>query len=266
MLKKLELKTLSVDQLQRGKFQPRQDFEPKALEELALSLKSVGLLQPIVVRKVGQDRYEIIAGERRWRAAQMAGIFEVPCLINQIADDQAAEAAAVENVIRVDLNPIEEAKAYQRLIDDFHYTHQDIALAIGKNRSSITNALRLLTLAPVVQTMLIEATLSEGHGKVLAGLNTEAQVQIATLAAEKAWSVRKTESVVKNYQKEGALPNLRQPHDPNIQQLEKHLSDHMGCSVNLSYDDRGAGRLAIDFHNLEVLAGIFKRLNFEAEN
>src|SRR4029079_3847018 len=172
MLKrKPTLQQITIDRLSRGKYQPRQHFDPEKLQELADSIKSTDwLLQPIVVRPLSDGNYEIVAGERRWRAAQLAGLGEVSCLVFNYSDEQALQASIVENISRADLNPIEEAQAYQRLIDEFHYLHEEVAASVGKSRTAITNSLRLLKLDPRVQKFLIEGKLSEGHGKILASL------------------------------------------------------------------------------------------------
>jgi len=174
------LQQVAIDLLVRGRYQPRQHFDPEKLQELADSIKSTGgLLQPIVARPLPNGQYEIVAGERRWRAAQLAGLLDVSCLVCPYTDEQALQAAIVENISRADLNPIEEAKAYQRLIDEFQYLHEEVAASIGKSRTVITNSLRLLKLDPRVQTLLIEEKLSEGHGKILAGLDSHLQYELA---------------------------------------------------------------------------------------
>ena len=177
--------------MQRGRYQPRVQFEPVKLQELADSIKNAGLLQPIVVRPVSDHQYEIIAGERRWRATQLAGLDEINCLVREFNDEQAAEAATIENIARVDLNPIEEAKAYQRLIDEFRYVHEEIAATVGKSRTAITNSLRLLKLDSRVQKLIIQGDLSEGHAKILVTLDPIDQFAIAKKAIQYRWSARK---------------------------------------------------------------------------
>lgn len=202
MLKrKATLQQIPIDLLVRGKYQPRQHFDPEKLQELADSIQSTGgLLQPIVVRPALDGRYEIVAGERRWRAAQLANLPDISCMVCQYTDEQALQAAIVENISRADLNPIEEAKAYQRLIDDFNYLHEEVAASVGKSRAVITNTLRLLKLAPTVQTLLINGDLSEGHGKILASLTPEQQMILAERCVQKGWNVRRIEAEAKKIQ------------------------------------------------------------------
>lgn len=193
------LQQIAIDLLVRGKYQPRQHFDPEKLRELADSIISTGgLLQPIVVRPTADSKYEIVAGERRWRAAQMAGLADVSCLVCQYSDDQALQAAIVENISRADLNPVEEAQAYQRLIDEFQYLHEEVAASVGKSRTAITNSLRLLKLDPRVQQYLITGQLTEGHGKILAGLAPHHQIDLAERAQKNGWNVRKMELEAKN--------------------------------------------------------------------
>jgi ParB family chromosome partitioning protein len=202
------LQFLSIDLLVRGKYQPRRHFDSAQLQELAESIKTTGgLLQPIVVRPINSNQYEIVAGERRWRAAQLAGLNDVSCLVSHYTDEQALQASIIENISRADLNPIEEAQAYQRLIDEFQYLHDEVAAAVGKSRTSITNVLRLLKLDPRVQELLIHGKLSEGHGKILAGLPISAQFQLAELSIQKGWSVRKIEAEAKKLQQPVATEN-----------------------------------------------------------
>lgn len=259
-----ELKQLSLDQLVRGEYQPRRYFDQTQLQELADSIKTTGgLLQPIVVRPLPRNKYEIIAGERRWRAAQLAGLNTVSCLVSEYTDEQALQASIIENINRADLNPIEEAEAYQRLINDFHYLHEQIAEAVGKSRTSITNALRLLKLHPKVQEFLIQGKLSEGHGKILAGLDIKHQVALAENCIQKNWSVRKTETEAKKIDD----PNLATGpfSDPNLKQLETALSDHLGNQVEIDYEHRGGGFMKIRFNNVDELEGHFSRLGFKLE-
>jgi ParB family chromosome partitioning protein len=261
---KPQLLQLAIDQLIQGKYQPRRHFDPIQLQELATSIKTTrGLLQPIVVRALSNDTYEIIAGERRWRAAQLAGLNEVSCLLSRYTDEQALQASIIENMSRTDLNPIEEAQAYQRLIDEFDYFHEEVAAAVGKNRTTITNALRLLKLDPRVQEFLIHGKLSEGHGKILAGLPVAQQLRLAEQCIAKNWSVRKTEIEAKKPQ----MPaNNTGPYsDPNIKHLENALSGHVGNQVKIDCEDRGGGYVKIRFSNIDELEGHFERLGFKYE-
>lgn len=258
------LQQLSVDQLKRGKYQPRRHFDPAQLQELADSIKTTGgLLQPIIVRPLKDGHYEIVAGERRWRAAQLAGLQEVSCLISNYSDEQALQAAIIENINRSDLNPLEEAEAYQRLIDEFHYLHEEVAAAVGKSRTTITNALRLLKLDPRVQELLGSGQLTEGHGKILAGLPQQHQLALAELCIQKNWSVRKIELEAKKIQQ----PLQESPYsDPNIKKLETALSDHVGNTVKIDCEERGGGYVVIRFNNIDELEGHFERLGFKKED
>ncbi len=258
------LQQLSIDQLVRGKYQPRRHFDPTQLQELADSIKTTGgLLQPIVVRPLKDNKYEIIAGERRWRAAQLANLTEVSCLVSNYTDEQALQASIIENINRADLNPIEEAQAYQRLIDEFHYLHEEIAAAVGKSRVKITNILRLLKLDSRVQQLLVTGQLSEGHGKILAGLTPHQQFELAEHCIKKGWSVRKVELEAKKMQQP---VNAQGPYsDPNIKHLEIALSDHVGNQVEIACEERGGGFVKIRFNNVDELEGHFERLGFKPE-
>jgi len=261
---KPELKALPIEQLVRGQYQPRRHFDSAQLQELAESIKTTGgLLQPIVVRPISANRYEIVAGERRWRAAQIASMTEINCLISHYTDEQALQASLIENLNRADLNPIEEAEAYQRLIEEFDYLHEEVAAALGKSRTTITNSLRLLKLDARVQSWLIEGKLSEGHGKILAGLESKHQVQLAELCIQKGWSVRKIESEAKKLQ---ILDNAGHYSDPNLQRLEIALSEHIGNNVEINYESRGGGYMRIRFNNIDELEGHFARLGFKLDD
>lgn len=256
------LQQIGTDQLVRGKYQPRHHFDPEKLQELADSIKSTGgLLQPIVVRPISDKTYEIVAGERRWRAAQLAGMGEVSCLVCQYTDEQALQASIVENISRTDLNPIEEAQAFQRLIDEFHYLHEEVAASVGKSRTAITNSLRLLKLDSRVQALLISGQLSEGHGKMLAGLPTHLQYELADRCAQKGWSVRKLENEAKKLQSSASPGNIYS--DANVKHLEVALSEHVGNRVQLEYQDQGGGYLHIRFNNIDELEGHFDRIGFK---
>jgi ParB family transcriptional regulator, chromosome partitioning protein len=256
---KIALIQIPISQIERGRYQPRKEFDQEALQELAQSIQSTGLLQPIVVRPTAEDNnYEIIAGERRWRASQLAGLTEISCLVKHFSDEQAAEAAAIENIIRVDLNAIEVANAYQRLIDDFGYIHDEIAVAMGKSRVKVTNALRLLRLDKSIQELIIEGRLSEGHGKVLASLPPTQQRELSSMCLTRGWSVRKIEQEVKKLSL--AKEENKHAKDPNLQYLEKAVADKVGCKTKIEFDDN-KGQLKIDFNDLDVLEGILKKLN-----
>lgn len=260
-IRKVELKLISLEQLRRGRYQPRKEFDMEALQELATSLQSTGLLQPLVVRALDEQHYEIIAGERRWRAAQLAGWTEINCLIRGFSDEQAAEAAAIENIIRVDLNPIEEATAYQRLIDEFGYIHDEIASAVGKSRVKITNTLRLLKLDNMLQTFIINRQLSEGHGKTLAALSMQQQRELAQKCIQHHWNVRKLENEVKKIT-EAVIHSAIRKKDINLTHLEKVIAEKIGCHTAIDFDTN-KGALRIEFTNLDILDGILRKLDID---
>jgi ParB family transcriptional regulator, chromosome partitioning protein len=257
------LQQISIDLLIRGKYQPRQHFDPEKLRELADSIKSTGgLLQPIVVRPATGNQYEIVAGERRWRAAQLTGLSEVSCLICQYSDEQALQASIVENTSRTDLNPIEEAQAYQRLIDEFQYLHEEVAASVGKSRTAITNSLRLLKLDPRVQQHLVTGLLSEGHGKILAGLETHHQIALTERCIQKGWNVRKMETEAKKLQL--SSPADSGPYsDANVKHLEIALSEHVGNRTQIEYEERGGGHIRLRFNNIDELEGFFEKIGFK---
>lgn len=259
------LQSIPTERLKRGKYQPRQNFDVDKLKELALSIKSTGgLLQPIVVRPLQNGEYEIVAGERRWRAAQLAELNEVSCLVFPYSDEQALQASIIENINRTDLNPIEEASAYQRLIDEFHYLHEEVAASVGRSRAAITNSLRLLKLESRVQALLISGQLSEGHGKILASLLPHQQLELAERCVQKGWNVRKLESEAKKLQPENSLD--QGPYtDANLKRLEMAISEHIGNRVQIDYEERGGGYMRIRFNNIDELEGHFERIGFKYE-
>lgn len=264
MNKKPQLCQLGVDQLQRGRYQPRRDFDESALAELAASIRSSGLIQPIVVRQCTEHQYEIIAGERRWRAAQLAGLTTVPCLINDYSNEQAAAVTAIENLQRKNLNPIEEAESLQRLVDDFKYLHEEVAAVVGKSRSQVTNSLRLLRLEPQVQNWLIDGKLSEGHGKILAGLHKQDQLELAQRAVTQNWSVRYLEQQIKKIQTQ---PALTAAHQADIKRLERILSDHLGTKTRVETDiSAQSGWISIQFYNNDTLAGLLEKIGIHTED
>lgn len=252
---------LGVDQLQRGRFQPRRHFDADKLQELADSITAQGLLQPIVVRPVGSKGYEILAGERRWRAAQLAGLTDVPVVIHD-ADDQSAMAIAlIENMQRDDLNPLEEAQAMQRLIAEFQLTHQQIGQALGKSRTAVTNLLRLLELEAGVRTLLDEGKLEMGHARALLGLKTENQLQAARDVVKRGLSVRETEQLVRRLQNPASKPDkTRACPDPNVQALERDLSEKLGAKVSVRAGAKGKGELVIGYNSLDELEGILEHI------
>jgi ParB family transcriptional regulator, chromosome partitioning protein len=250
---------LAVGQLQPGKYQPRTRMDPGSLEELAASIKAQGLIQPISVRPVGDNRYEIIAGERRWRASQIAGLTEVPVLIREIPDENALAMSLIENIQREDLNPLEEATGIQRLLDEFGMTHQQAADALGRSRSATSNLLRLLQLAKPVQDMLMAGDLEMGHARALLALPKPDQGSVAALVVDKGYSVRDTERAVSQTLNPSAGKHAKKA-DRDLERLEEELSDSLGATVKITANRKGAGGLTIRFGSLDQLDGILQRL------
>lgn len=256
-----QMKALPVEFLARGKYQPRRDMHTEALEELALSIKEQGIMQPIVVRPSGQNRYEIIAGERRWRAAQIAGLAEVPVVIRDVSDEAAIAMALIENIQREDLNPIEEAIALARLQKEFELTQQEVAQAVGKSRAAVANILRLMSLNSEVKKMLEYGDLEMGHARALLSLSETDQLDVARMVTGKGLSVRQTESLVRRFQqqkKDGGKTAQRL--DPNIKQLEDELSDRVGARVVIQCNAKGKGKLVISYNTLDELDGVLEHI------
>jgi ParB family chromosome partitioning protein len=261
-----ELARLPLDLLQRGRYQPRIDMRPETLAELAASIRAQGVVQPIVVRPVDgaapgtPQRYEIIAGERRWRAAQQAGLHEIPAVIRHVADNDAIAMALIENIQREDLNPLEEARALERLIAEFGLTHQQAADAVGRSRAAVSNLLRLLELAPEVCERLERRELEMGHARALLGLeNRRKQVELAALVVSKSLSVRETEALVRRISNPAAGKSdvaRGSGVDPNIRRLQEDLSEKLGARVAIEHAKGGKGRLTINYNNLDELDGI----------
>jgi len=252
----LKIKYIPIEKLQRGKYQPRKDMNVEALEELASSIKAQGILQPIVVRTIDKNRYEIIAGERRWRASQIAELTEIPAIIRDVPDDVTMAYALIENIQRENLNPIEEAYAIQRLIDDCQLTHQEVADTLGKSRASISNLLRLLSLNGDVKVMLEYGDLELGHAKVLLGLKGATQLQAAKIVVSKGLSVRETEALVKKMQSPVSSLKLEKAIDPDVQDLQKLLMEKIGVNVKIHYNAKGRGKLIFSYKNLQELENI----------
>ena len=252
----VDLRQLPIDLLQRGRYQPRRDFNAEALQELASSIRTQGLIQPIVVRPVGVDQYEIVAGERRWRAAQLAGLSEVPVLVRDVPDESAIVMALIENIQREDLNAIEEAAALARLQQEFGLTHEQIADAVGKSRTTVTNIMRLLGLQPEVRGHMEARRLEMGHGRALLALPQHQQIAAAREIVEKGLSVRATEALVRR------LLNPPEPQakpaepSADIRRLERELSETIGAKLAIEHRKGGKGRLVIDYSSLEQLDGI----------
>ena len=265
-----ELTRLPLDLLQKGKYQPRIDMRAETLQELADSIKAQGVIQPIVVRPVGvpgvgeSQRYEIIAGERRWRAAQMAGLGEIPAVIRHIPDEAAIAVALIENIQRENLNPLEEARALERLISEFELTHQEAADAVGRSRSGVTNLLRLLELAPEVCELVARREIEMGHAKTLGALSTrKQQVEVATLVAKRGMSVRDTEALVRRMQQGAAAAGADAAdatQDPNVQRLEQELADKLGAKVAIQHSTGGKGKLVVSYNSLDELDGILAHI------
>ncbi len=252
--------SLPVGVLQPGKYQPRTRMDPGSLEELAESIRAQGLIQPISVRPVGKGRYEIIAGERRWRASQIAGLTEVPVLIREIPDEAALAMSLIENIQREDLNPLEEAAGIQRLIDEFQMTHQTAADALGRSRSAATNLLRLLQLAKPVQDMLMAGDIDMGHARALLPLPKGDQSRLASMVADKGFSVRETERMVMRELNPPVAKPVDKGADRDLQRLQEELSDAVGAEVTISANRKGVGSLSIRFASLDQLDGLLSRL------
>ena len=256
---KEQQRTLPVGDIQPGKYQPRTHMDAGSLEELAASIRMQGLMQPILVRPVSDDRYEIIAGERRWRAAQMAGLTEVSTLIREIPDEAALAMALIENIQRENLNPLEEALGLQRLIDEFAMTHQQAADAVGRSRPAASNLLRLLQLAPPVQELLMHGEVDMGHARALLPLAGALQVQLAQRVVQKGLSVRETERLVQYALRTPKELAPRKP-DRDVLRLQDELADLLGAQVAIRANNRGAGKVLIEFADLDQLEGILQRL------
>jgi ParB family chromosome partitioning protein len=242
---------LPVDVMQRGKYQPRREMDAQALEDLANSIRNQGIIQPLIVRPIG-DKYEIIAGERRWRAAQLAGLTEVPAIIRNIPDEAAIAVALIENIQREDLNPIDEASALQRLIEEFSMTHQQVAEAVGKSRTSVTNLLRLLALPEEVKSMLERGFIEMGHARTLITLPESSLIKTAEIIASRGLSVREAEEMVRRLHSPQA-PKEKTPVNPNILGLQEHLSRQLSLPVAISHNHKGKGKLVIQYRNLTEL-------------
>ena len=267
-----ELARLPVDLLQRGRYQPRLDMRPESLQELADSIRAQGVVQPIVVRplaaqKTGEPiRYEIIAGERRWRAAQMAGLHDIPAVVRIVPDEAAVAMSLIENIQRENLNPLEEARALDRLIREFGITHQQAADAVGRSRAAVSNLLRLLELTDEVKALVEHRQLEMGHARALLGLpQARQQSEVGALVARKGLSVRETEALVKRMLAHGDKANRRDDAedprpDPNITRLEQDLADKLGAKVSLQYAQSGKGKLVIAYNSLDELDGILAHI------
>ncbi len=263
-----DLNELPLDQVVRGRYQPRREFDEQSLEELAASIRAQGVMQPVVVRRRPQGGYELIAGERRWRAAQLAGLTNIPAMIKDVSDEQASAMALIENIQREDLNPLEEAFALQRLKDEFQLTQQQVADAVGKSRVAVTNLLRLLNLVPQVRQLLQSGDIEMGHARALLSLSPTDQESLAREVAMRHLSVRQTEALVRQHQnrshdKERSPTGGRSGKpgkDQDTRRLEQELSERIGAPVSISHGAAGRGQVVIAYTNLDELQGILKHL------
>ncbi|HUH32204.1 MAG TPA: ParB/RepB/Spo0J family partition protein [Rhodanobacter sp.] len=256
-----ELRLLPIQQIEPGKYQPRRHWDDEALEQLAASIKAQGLIQPVVVRAVGHDRYELIAGERRWRAAQRAQLGELPALVKQVSEAAVPAMALIENIQREDLTPLEEADALQRLIDDFDLTHQQAADAVGRSRAAVSNLLRLTELPAAIKKLLDTGKLEMGHARCLLTLPEATAEALALEAARNGWSVRELEEAARRAQ---AAPRGKARHantrDPNITTLERELGERLATRVELAQGRGGRGKLVIHYHSNDELEGILDKI------
>lgn len=256
-----ELKKLPVELIRKGEYQPRLSIDPDALQELAESIKAQGLVQPVVVRKIEGGEYELIAGERRWRASQIAGMHTIPAIVRDIPDQAAAAMSLIENIQREDLNPLEEAIAMSRLIADFGLTHQQTADSVGRSRAAVSNLLRLLDLEETTKELLDTGKIDMGHARALLALTGNLQVETAHTVANKQLSVRETEKLVKRI----ASPNETKKVAPakkalEVQKLEESLSEKIGAPVNIQYNNKGKGKIVVEYNNLDELDGILEHI------
>ena len=255
-----ELQMLPVEFLVPGKYQPRKDMSQEALEDLASSIRAQGVIQPIVVRLISKDKFEIIAGERRWRASQLAQLAEVPCIVKDVPDEAAVAIALIENIQREDLNAMEEAVALDRLLTEFALTHQQVADAVGKSRASVTNLLRLNQLNDDVKLLLEHGDIEMGHARALLALKDNEQSDAARLVAAKQLTVRETENLVRRILE--PKPVLAEkPRDPDVIALEQRLSERFAAPVQISYNKQGKGKVEIAYSSLDELDGIINKLN-----
>ena len=257
------LQTLLISELQPGKYQPRSIMQEEALLALSQSILKQGVMQPIIVRPVGNNQYEIIAGERRWRAAKLANLNEVPVIVKNIPDESALAMALIENIQRENLNPLEEAVGIKRLIDEFNMTHEEAADAVGKSRVTVSNLLRLLTLTKPVQDRLLNGKIDMGHARALIGLEGSQQIMLCEEIIQKNLSVREVETLVKNLQngyKTGASPSSPKKTNADVRQLEESLAEALGASVTIDAKKNGSGILKVHYRNLEQLDEILKKI------
>ena len=251
--------TLPIEFLQRGKYQPRKDMNPETLQELADSIKAQGIIQPIVLRLLSEDKYEIIAGERRWRAAQLAALQKVPVVIKEIDDRAAMAVALIENIQREDLNALEESEALQRLLDTFNLTHQQVADAVGKSRTTVSNLLRLIDLQREVKTFLLKGEMEMGHARALLALTGDQQVAVANKVVKQDLTVRATEKLIKELGHD--KPKKANQPDSDTLRLQNELTEKIGAKVIINHQKNGKGKMVFSYTSLEELEGIIGRIN-----
>ena len=256
-----DLKNIPVDLIQPGKYQPRTDMHEAALQELADSIKAQGVMQPIVLRAISSNRYEIIAGERRWRATQLAGLHSIPAIIKDVSDESAIAMSLIENIQRENLNPIEEAMALKRLQDEFDLTQQEVADAVGKSRATVTNLIRLIGLNPDVRLMLERGDLEMGHARALLSLPDVQQSEAARTVAGKGLSVRQTESLVRRLIAGAGKRKNKPVTDPDVKKLEDDLAEKLGAKVMIQHTAKGKGKLVMQYNSLDELEGILAHIN-----
>ena len=252
-----DLHKMPIEWMQRGQYQPRKDIDPEKIKELADSIKAQGIIQPIVLRKIDEQKYEIVAGERRWRAAQLAGLQEVPVIVKEIDDRAAMAIGLIENIQREDLNPLEESEALKRLLDEFQLTHQQIADAVGKSRTTVTNLLRLIDLHPEVKKMLLSRHLEMGHARALLSLEGAMQVTVANKIVRQNLTVRAAEKIVKDLQDE-TKEKISVPIDHDTLRLQENLTAKLGAKVSINHKKNGSGKLVVSYASLDQLDGIIE--------
>ncbi|KTD63635.1 partition protein ParB [Legionella santicrucis] len=256
----VEFHHLPIESIQAGQYQAREDFNTTALQELAQSIASQGLIEPLIVRTIAKHRYEIIAGERRWRAAKIAGLPTVPCLIGNYTDKQACALTLIENIQRENLNLIEEASAYRRLIDEFNYQQDEIATLVGKSRSHIANILRLLSLSEPIKNLIRDKALSLGHARMLVGLDVAQQEYLAVQTINEQWSVRQLENAVKIQKSNERSSPKNAKKDRDVERLQSVLAEQVGAPVQITNDNDNGGWLKVKFYDNDTLAGLLERL------
>jgi len=259
-----QLKYVPVELIQRGKYQPRRDMNPESLEELSASIKAQGVMQPIVIRPISAEKYEIIAGERRWRATQLAGLDTIPAVIRDVSDEAAIAMALIENIQRENLNPLEEAIALKRLQDEFELTHQQVADAVGKSRTAVTNLLRLIALDEEVKKLLEHGDIEMGHGRAMLSLAPAQQRSVASEVVAKELSVRQTEALVRRTLEQITQPTIKQEQQtPDLKHLEEGISEKVGVPAMIQHTAKGKGKLVLKYNNLDELDGILHHLGYQ---